>query len=208
MWPQIQACWMDSGVCLEGNSQGWERSLWSEHCSHTRGYSRGQAGCTPGLSFGHQPGQCGQQRPKSMGEVWRGAVELFTAHILQGILVCFVLWGMLTKEICHEERTGATSGSNRAPEREQWDRHQSHRALAKGRTSSSVVWHMNCRALLRPGDAASTRDNHLGSGASAGQGNGSPPSSTPAWHHSTACELSKGLQRPFPTAEQPLADRH
>lgn len=120
-WPQIQACWMDSGVCLEGNSRGWERCLWPEQQEKTgdrQAAPLGSALATNQASVaskGHNPWErCGEG-------LWSS-----TAHIPQGILVCFVLWGMLTKEICHEEGTGATSGSTRAPEREQWGR-QSHR---------------------------------------------------------------------------------
>lgn len=124
-------------------------------------------------SKGHNPWErCGE-------ELWGWAVH--SPHPPGNFVLC-VLWWMLTKEIRHEEGTGAASGSSRAPEREQWDRHKAHRPSAKAKTSSSVVLQMNCRVPVRPWDAANIRDNHLGSGASAGQGYGSPPSSTPAWH--------------------------
>lgn len=161
---------------------------------------QGLAGCIPGLSFGHQAGQCGQQRPQSLGKVRRRAVGPCTAHIPQGILFCSCLGGCSQRKsvtrrgqeplLAPREHLTGSSGTDRRPH--------------KARTSNSVVWQMSCRVLLRPGDAANTRDNHLGSGANAGQENGSPPSSTPAWHQNTACKFSKVFERPFPGAEQPL----
>lgn len=183
VWPQIQACWMDSGVCLQGLGEipvvrtlllhmdmaGTRWKCW-QAASLGSALATNQASVA---SKGHNPWErCGE-------ELWGWAVH--SPHPLGNFVLC-VLWWMLTKEIHHEEGTGAASGSSRAPEREQWDRHKAHRPSAKAKTSNSVVLQMNCRVPVRPWDAANTRDNHLGSGASAGQGYGSPPSSTPAWH--------------------------
>lgn len=48
-----------------------------------------------------------------------------------GNFVLFMPWWMLTEEICHEEGTGATSGSKTAPDREQWDRQKTPQSQDK-----------------------------------------------------------------------------
>lgn len=138
MWPQIQGATARTGrdPCSENIvPTHWDRA----------GKSRELPGCIPGLSFGHQPGQCGQQRPQSMGEVWKRLWGC-TAHIPQGILFCADFSGCSQRKsvtrrgqeplLAPAEHLKGSSGTDTKPS-----------AKGKGKKLSCFE-QKNCRVLL------------------------------------------------------------
>lgn len=125
MWPQIQEATARTGrdPCSENIvPTHWDRAGKRKHTGIEQGKAE-NCWLHPWAQLWPPSRPVWPAKTTIHGRGVEKAVGLHSPHPPGNFVLCR-LWWLLTKEICHQEGTGATSGSSRAPERDQWDRHK------------------------------------------------------------------------------------